>query len=338
MAPKCKSVVHEEAYKKIVSPELFDKYSRYLLRSFVEDNPKVKWCPSPGCTNCIRCERGNRKESVICKCYFAFCFQCNDYDLGDHMPADCDQVDKWKQKAADESENVTWMIANTKKCPQCRSPIEKNGGCMHMTCHKNAGGCGYEFCWLCRGDWKEHGSHTGGFYSCNKYDNSNAKVEDVKAADTKTELEHYMFYFHRYESHRNAMKIADEQRKTADKRQKSLMNKFDVRAADTKFIMEATEQLLNNRRVLQWSYVYGFYLDGNKKKVEKNLFEYVQEDLEKHTNYLSELYERPIEKLTDYDTFIKWKEEVTNYTRVCNKFLSNFVEGVAGGLVSQDRY
>ncbi len=29
--------------------------------------------------------------------------------------------------------------------------------------------------------------------------------EDVKATDAKTELEAYMFYYHRYESHRNAM-------------------------------------------------------------------------------------------------------------------------------------
>ena len=125
------------------------------------------------------------------------------------------------------------------------------------------------------------------------------------------------------------------------KTQKVLMGKFDVRAADTKFIMEATEQLLNNRRVLQWSYVYGYYCGTDKKDAagaEKNLFEYLQEDLEKHTNYLSELYERPVEKITGYEAFIKWKEEVANYTRVCNKFLINFVSGVAGGLTNQDNY
>jgi hypothetical protein len=25
------------------------KYKRFLLRSYVEDNSKVKWCPAPGC-------------------------------------------------------------------------------------------------------------------------------------------------------------------------------------------------------------------------------------------------------------------------------------------------
>jgi ariadne-1 len=338
MAPKCKSVVHEEAYKKIVSPKLFEQYSKFLLRSFVDDNPKVKWCPAPNCSHCVRCERQGRKEAVQCGCGFRFCFKCCDYEIGDHMPADCDSVEAWRQKAADESENVTWMIANTKKCPQCRSPIEKNGGCMHMTCRKGSGGCGFEFCWLCRGPWSEHGSHTGGYYNCNKYDSSTAKDEDTKAADAKTELEHYMFYYHRYESHRNAMKIADEQRKNADKKGNAIMAKFDVRAADTKFLMEATEQLLNNRRVLQWSYVYGFYLSDPTKSAEKNLFEYLQEDLEKHTNYLSELYERPADKISEYQSFIQWKEEVTNYTRVCSKFLQNFVVGVMGGLTVQDKY
>jgi len=339
MAPKCGSVVHEEAVKKIVDAKEFALYSKYLLRSFVDDNPKVKWCPAPHCSNCVRCERQNRQEAVACGCGFRFCFKCCDFEIGDHMPADCETVDLWQQKAADESENVTWMIANTKKCPQCRSPIEKNGGCMHMTCRKNAGGCGFEFCWLCRGPWSDHGSHTGGYYNCNKYDKSNAKDEDSRAENVKTELEHYMFYFHRYESHKNAMKIADEQRKGADKKGTALMEKFDVRAADTKFLLEATEQLINNRRVLQWSYVYGYYLDQDKSRVnEKNLYVYLQEDLEKHTNYLSELYERPTEKIADYQAFVKWKEEVTNYTRVCQRFLQNFVEGVMGGLTVQEKY
>jgi len=75
-----------------------------------------------------------------------------------------------------------------------------------------------------------------------------------------------MFYYHRYDSHRSAMKIADEQRKNAEKKGVELQEKFDVRAADTKFLREATDQLLENRRVLQWSYCYGFYLEKTKKR------------------------------------------------------------------------
>jgi ariadne-1 len=200
-----------------------------------------------------------------------------------------------------------------------------------MTCRKNAGGCGFEFCWLCRGAWTEHGSHTGGYYACNKYDKSDAKKEDEKSGDAKSELEYYMFHYHRFDSHKSALKIADEQKRNADKKGVELQERFDVRAADTKYLREATEQLMENRRVLMWSYAFAFYLDKTKN-AERNLFEYLQEDLEKHTNHLSELYETPVDKIDTYQKFIKWKEEVTNYTRVTKKFLDNFVEGVSNGL------
>jgi len=212
MNPECKQLIDENTYKKIVSPELMKSYSNHFLRSFVADNPLVKWCPAPSCTYSIRCERRGRQEAVECNCGFRFCFNCCDYNIGDHMPASCIQVERWLQKASDESENVNWLMANTKRCPQCRAPIEKNGGCMHMSCRKNAGGCGYEFCWLCRGNWSEHGQHTGGYYSCNKYDKSDAKKDDEKLHDVKTALEEYMFYYHRYQSHHNARKIAHDQK------------------------------------------------------------------------------------------------------------------------------
>ena len=33
-----------------------------------------------------------------------------------------------------EAENMTWILVNTKNCPKCKNPIEKNHGCMHMVC------------------------------------------------------------------------------------------------------------------------------------------------------------------------------------------------------------
>jgi ariadne-1 len=35
-----------------------------------------------------------------------------------------------------------------------------------MTCAT----CKHEFCWICLASWKEHGSASGGYYKCNKFE------------------------------------------------------------------------------------------------------------------------------------------------------------------------
>lgn len=101
-------------------------------------------------------------------------------------------------------------MANTKQCPECRKPIEKNQGCNHMTCKI----CNYEFCWLCLGKWSEHGQKTGGYYNCNKYEELKNKgdgkitKDEQKRQAAKNELDRYMFYFERYNNHDKAEKHA----------------------------------------------------------------------------------------------------------------------------------
>ena len=48
---------------------------------------------------------------VLCKCGNSFCFKCG---LESHKPADCKLTAQWKVKNSNESENITWIIANTK--------------------------------------------------------------------------------------------------------------------------------------------------------------------------------------------------------------------------------
>jgi len=43
------------------------------------------------------------------------------------------------------SENLFFKFC-AKKCPKCKTLIEKAGGCHHMECAK----CGLHFCWTCR--------------------------------------------------------------------------------------------------------------------------------------------------------------------------------------------
>ena len=65
-----------------------------------------------------------------------------------------------------EAGTLLWLAANTKKCPQCRTPTEKNEGCNHMSCRR----CRHEYCWICMKPWREHSTETGGYYKCNRFE------------------------------------------------------------------------------------------------------------------------------------------------------------------------
>lgn len=332
-APKCQMTVHDACWRELLpATEEKDKFQKFLNICTITDNPLLKYCPAPGCTKVMRVDVRERTRAVHCSCGFDWCFNCHDSDIGDHMPANCKQVAEWRERETSESENIKWLIANTKQCPKCRRPIEKNGGCMHMTCGKSSGGCGHEFCWLCRGDWKDHGTATGGYYNCNKYNASDAASEDQKSESIKTELEYYKFYYHRYDSHKQASKVADEQRRKAQERGKYLVEHLRVRSTDVDFLVDATNQLTRNRRVLRWSYVYAYCLKNGT--AEKNLLEFLQEQLEKYTDALSKAYERKTDDIPDIDAFNNWKAGVINLIRVTDSFFTKFVEGVQRGLLN----
>ena len=63
-----------------------------------------------------------------------------------HSGLSCKEYDEEHAKTTE-----LWKQSNTKPCPKCKAPIEKNEGCDHMTCAK----CKYEFCWLCMASFKK---------------------------------------------------------------------------------------------------------------------------------------------------------------------------------------
>ncbi len=46
-----------------------------------------------------------------------------------------------------EEENINWESLGVKRCPNCKTLTQRDGGCKHMTCR--AKGCGHEWFWCC---------------------------------------------------------------------------------------------------------------------------------------------------------------------------------------------
>jgi ariadne-1 len=337
--PKCGRAVPTDYFRKFLQDEeKQNKFEEWYVRSYVDDNPVVKWCTNPaGCE--LACEyQGGDQCEIKCGCGFISCWSCGEES---HRPADCKTVHQWNIKNSAESENISWIRANTKKCPKCHKPIEKNQGCNHMICSK-AGGCGHEFCWLCLGDWHQHGTSTGGYYQCNIYDKQHREGVHVEEEQSRQKAKHaldkYMFFFERFMDHDRGMKLTVKQEVDIERHVQTLHDKHGFEIIELQFLFDALQQVRHCRRVLKWSYVYGYYLEDGGP--EKNLFEFLQKNLEAMTDQLHEKLEKDLEQtiLNDdkidrseaHAKFMDFRSKVSNYTLVSNTHLAKFLTDVGG--------
>ncbi len=82
-----------------------------------------KFCPNPKCSVVVEAPK-NTKKMKCTACAKDFCFNCG---TEWHSGQSCE---KFQRKMY---EGWAYKIG-AHKCPRCRVPVEKNRGCMHMTC------------------------------------------------------------------------------------------------------------------------------------------------------------------------------------------------------------
>ena len=92
--------------------------------------------------------------------------------------------------------------------------------------------------------------------------------------------------------------------------------------SEMQYVAEAAEQLIECRRVLKYSYIHGFYA---RKSPQKELFEYVQADLDRVTEKLSGMLEQETPP---------GRIEMVNATADARKRLRNFMEDTATDFAS----
>ncbi|KAG7013889.1 putative E3 ubiquitin-protein ligase ARI7, partial [Cucurbita argyrosperma subsp. argyrosperma] len=332
--PSCSAVVDQDMINSLVSDEDRKKYARYLLRSYVEDNKKTKWCPAPGCEHAVLFDAGNGNYDVSCLCTYGFCWKCTEEA---HRPVDCATVEKWILKNSAESENMNWILANSKPCPKCKRPIEKNQGCMHMTCTPP---CTFEFCWLCLGAWSDHGERTGGFYACNRYEV--AKQDGVydeaekRREMAKNSLERYTHYYERWASNQTS-----RQKAIADLHQmqnvhiEKLSDIHCTPESQLKFITEAWLQIIECRRVLKWTYSYGYYLP-EQEHAKRQFFEYLQGEAESGLERLHQCAEKELLQFVSAEgpskEFNDFRTKLAGLTSVTRNYFENLVRALENGL------
>ncbi|KAH8314717.1 hypothetical protein KR074_011808 [Drosophila pseudoananassae] len=301
-ATDCDILVDYVSFLKLADDaEVVERYQHLITNTFVECNMLMRWCPAPNCTHAIKANYAEPR-AVRCKCGHQFCFGCGE---NWHEPASCSWLKKWLKKCLEDSETSNWIAQHTKECPKCNVTIEKDGGCNHMVC-KNPS-CRYDFCWVCLGSWEPHGSS---WYSCNRFDEEEAKQARLAQEIYRSSMARYLHYYNRYMNHMQSMRM--EHKLYANVQSKMDDMQEEMSWIEVQFLRDAVDVLCQCRTTLMYSYVFAFYLRNNNQKI---IFEDNQRDMEMATEKISECLEREITVKNLYEV----KQKVLDLSHYCQK-------------------
>ena len=254
----------------------------------VESSPYLTYCIGKNCENCFKAEEKFLTSEwqlpqmdAICDCGSIVCLKCKKQG---HEPLNCQMFKEWDDNLASvlDTLNNNWKKNNTKSCPGCKTDIEKNQGCMHMTCAK----CRFEFCWLCMGDWKQHGSGTGGYFKCNLYKPDDS--EDLGAEYIKR----LQFFTDRYMEHKRGLEMTDDKIKVHIKLLSDNNSKFfhlnsEVTPKSLDFYLEALKFAAKCRSFVVYTYPIGFkILEPDAAALFAQTQYFLEFSLEKFDKYL----------------------------------------------------
>lgn len=346
-ASACRNLVCPEVVEGVVSPTVAKRYLQFDIKAFVEQNKTIKWCPRPGCGRAVKFPESetlqeNTSHAVDCGSGHFFCWEC----LGEaHAPSNCLDWRNWLAKISEirpeeiatrgsESEdaaNCLWLVTNSKPCPNCKSPIQKNEGCNHMRCSK----CKFDFCWVCMESWKRHSSATGGYFRCNRFEAVHRADEKqgmliseaVLRNEETSELSRFLHYYTRFKNHDNSRQMEEPLLQSATHKMELLASGNKERdTSAVRFVEEGARELLKARRILCGSYVYGYYLEDNG--YNRSIFEFMQNELEEATEKLSEMLARPYLRSP--------RSTIVQATSLTRRKRQEFIRAVSQGWVPPD--
>lgn len=147
----------EDVRKILNNPKLFSRYLKLRLLASLATLPNFSWCLRKGCefgqehvfptpalpSSPTELDLPQNRRVFCHECGFSMCFT---HQTPWHEGADCSQFGYGGDLVA---ASEAWIHQNTQRCPRCDVPVERTGGCFHVTCSL----CRFEFCWLCLANW-----------------------------------------------------------------------------------------------------------------------------------------------------------------------------------------
>lgn len=152
------SLIQEAHHFRVLGSDQYDRYQRFGTEECLLQMGGVL-CPGRGCGTGLLPEEGVRQIICVQGCGMMFCRDCLEPFHSGECETRNDEADgntdgyrvdpRNAERARWDIDSKEMIRKTTKPCPQCRVPVEKDGGCMHMYCPR----CQFEWCWQCSTRW-----------------------------------------------------------------------------------------------------------------------------------------------------------------------------------------
>ena len=351
----CNLYLTRSIFKKYITEKKYQLiFAKSLVRNFIARSKNIKSCPNPRCNLSIRVPVSLAKE-IKCRCGWNFCFLCLEES---HVPCDCEMAKLWRESTREKGsgEDFIWMKENTKNCPKCGINIQKNQGCNHMTCQRKAGGCGFEFCWVCLGPWNAHMiTSIDSYYTCMNTGNKKEKKKEKKKKEIpekfrnkfkdkkKDLLDRYIQFYQSWDSHRNSLEFAYKLKDRVKEFKNDLVNKKGMLEMDVNYLDDSLNMIIECNRLLKNIFVYEYFLDESSNFV---LFENNLEILQNQTDSLLELIELNqlpnILKITEpkkfQEEYLKYKDHNLALIKSTQTFKKNLIDEIENNIEAKINY
>jgi hypothetical protein len=140
--PGCDVAISGDVWASTLAPESAVRWRALALRSFVEGNTLLAYCPNASCGRAAALTQPSAPPEVLgCGCGASYCVLCSGPP---HWPLSCSRKRKWEELMG-QSPDAAAILQLTRPCPACGVRTQRSQGCMHISCTQ----CSAEWCWAC---------------------------------------------------------------------------------------------------------------------------------------------------------------------------------------------
>ncbi|KAL3512020.1 hypothetical protein ACH5RR_024737 [Cinchona calisaya] len=153
----CNDIIEPDFVKGMIPENVVARWEELRSEATILDSQKF-YCPYKNCSAMLVNDAEEEiviRESECPVCRRLFCAKCR---VPWHPGFECEEFQKLKVDEKGNDDLTVHVLAQKNKwtkCPNCKFLVDKNEGCIHMTCR-----CGFEFCYICGLNWSE------GHWSC----------------------------------------------------------------------------------------------------------------------------------------------------------------------------